>query len=71
MLQEWCWSDVVEDVAKVVLQKTLPQKIPSAYVASKCTSPFFLFASFSFSPKKFVKFHHENYATNSFCGYLI
>jgi hypothetical protein len=25
MLQEWCWSSVVEDIAEVVLQKMLLQ----------------------------------------------
>ncbi len=48
MLQKWCWSDVTEDVAEVVLQKKLLQKIINASVASKRTSTFFLFASFLF-----------------------
>jgi len=33
-------SNVAEDVAEVVLQKTLLQKITITYVASKCTSTF-------------------------------
>ncbi len=32
MLQKQCWSSGVKDVAKVVLQRTLLQKITNAYV---------------------------------------
>ncbi len=46
MLQKQCWSDVAKDVAEVVLQKTFPQKITSAFVASKCTSTLFFSLSF-------------------------
>jgi len=46
MLQKQCWSDGTEDVAEVVLQKMLIQKIISASMANKCTSTFFFFASF-------------------------
>ncbi len=50
MVQKQCWSNVTKDIAKVVLQKMLLQKITNAFVASKCTSTFFFCFFFTFVP---------------------
>jgi hypothetical protein len=47
MLQKWCWSSVIKDVAKVVLQKMLLQKKLVHLWHVNVHQPFFLFASFS------------------------
>ncbi len=53
MLQKWCWSSVVEDIAEVVLQKTLLQKKLLHLWQVNVHQPFFicLFFTFVFSPK--------------------
>jgi len=57
---------MIENVVETMLQKTMLQKVPYAFVASKCTSTFFFFISFkSLSPYK--EDNYECYIEFIFC----